>query len=442
MSLQANNLTFKYFKNTTKPVIENLDFTVEKGTITLLTGKSGSGKSTLGYLLSGLYPESAGFLTSGKICIDGVDITQLTPNQRVPYVTMMFQNPDLQFCMNNLEQELAFCLENIAVPEADIPVLTTEAIDFLKLEPLRTQPFHTLSGGQKQKCALCCILALNSQYIILDEAFANIDPQSTKELIGMLRQMNVTVLAIDHNIDLWEGHYDQLISLDGSAAKVFDLKLDLPHTDETIITATALQVNGIDYPDIEIKKGSINAVVGASGSGKSTFFKTLIKQHPYKGSLRFNQQEVAKTRRKRLFNQCGIVFQNPANQFLALTTYDEVLFSVKRWYKDKNTQWQDAKTMELLRMFKLDTHKKYSPYMLSGGQQRRLAVLSMIAGSQDVLMLDEPTYGQDYENMCAMMQLLKEKAATGLTIIFATHNMQIAQQFSHQLITIGGEKDV
>ena len=294
-----------------------------------------------------------------------------------------------------------------------------------------------MSGGEKQKCALACIVALKSRYIILDEAFANIDPISAREIIEIVCQLNVTILAIDHNIELWTGKYNNIISLDNSVATPFDLKADLHELGETLIATKGLVVNGIRYPDILIKKGSINAIVVRSGAGKTTLFKTLIKQYKYEGSISLNGVEVRRVGRRKQFVQCGIVFQNPACQFLALTVFEEVLFSVKRWYKKKSPQWQEEKTLELLAMFKLDGYKKYAPYMLSQGQQRRLAVLTMIAGSQEVLFLDEPTYGQDYENICVMMRLLLEKAKSGLTIIFATHNITIAENFSHQIIKVG-----
>ena len=437
MSLQANNLTFKYFEKGTKYIFENLDFHIPKGEITLLTGKSGSGKSTLAYVLAGLYPENAGILISGEVIVDGVNIATLTPDKRVKYITMMFQNPDLQFCMNHLEQELEFCLENVGVEEGARAQRINSAISTLGINHLRGQSFNTMSGGEKQKCALACIVALESQYIILDEAFANIDPVSAREIIEMLSQLQVTVLAIDHNVLLWEGKYDKMISLDGSVVTTFDLKANLHELGDTIIETKNLIVGGISYPDIKIKKGSINAVVGRSGSGKTTLFKTLIKQYKYEGSITLNDIPVRRVGKRKLFGQCGIVFQNPANQFLALTVFDEVLFSVKRWYKKRDLQWQEEKTIELLRLFKLDGYKKYAPYMLSQGQQRRLAVLTMIAGAQDVLLLDEPTYGQDYENICVMMELLLEKAKSGLTVIFATHNLTIAKNFSHQIIEVG-----
>jgi len=451
MSLEAKNITFKYFENSQRTILSNLDFHLPEGKITVLTGKSGCGKSTLAYILAGLYPENGGFLLSGNVSYKGMDIHALTPDKRVTYVSMMFQNCDLQFCMNNLENELLLCLENIGMPQEETAASISNAVDALGIRHLLHRNFNNMSGGEKQKSALCCILALKSRCIILDEAFANIDTQSAREIIALIKNLNTTVLAIDHNVELWEGAYDHVVSLDNSAAinSVCTAKgthgfggaedvRELNETGETIISAGALTVNGISYPDMTFKKGSLTAIMGPNGCGKTTFFKTLIRQHKYKGSIDFLGRELKKHGKNHIFSKCGIVFQNPSNQFLALTVYDEILFSVNRWHKNESASLKEEKTLELLRFFDLERYKKYSPYLLSQGQQRRLAVLSMIAGQQEILLLDEPTYGQDYENISAIMGLLLEKARNGLTVIFSTHNEKVARNFSHKIINLQG----
>ena len=439
--LDAKNITFKYFKNTQRNILEDQNFLLPEGKITILTGKSGSGKSTLAYILAGLYPENCGFLTSGSVFHGGVDIHSLTPNKRVAYVSMMFQNCDLQFCMNNLENELLFCLENIGTPPEETADIISRAAAAIGIQHLLHRNFNNMSGGEKQKCALCCILVLKSKCIILDEAFANIDIKSAREIISIIKSLNATVLAIDHNVALWEGACDNIVSLDGSMINAADYIPALSETGETILTAKGLKVNNISYPDMTFEKGSLTAILGPSGCGKTTFFKTLIKQHKYKGNVNFLGKELVKCGKNYIFSKCGIVFQNPSNQFLALTVYDEIFFSVNRWHKNESPAIKEEKTLELLKLFDLEKYKKYSPYLLSQGQQRRLAVLSMIAGEQEILLLDEPTYGQDYENIRAIMELLLEKARNGLTVIFSTHNEKAAQNFSHKIIRLKGSEN-
>ena len=436
--LVAKNITYKYHADSKKNILENVNLSIKEGQITLLTGKSGSGKSTLAYILAGLYPENGGVLLSGEVYIDGEDIHQLKPSKRVRYVSKMFQNCDLQFCMNNLQQELTLCLENIGTPPEQMSKEIQDAVSLLGIERLLHQNFNTLSGGEKQKCALCCILLLKSKCIILDEAFANVDDKAAKEIIQLIRKTGLSVLAIDHNPALWEGVYDTIINFDNSPP------FPLPTIEKTkrgdngaLIVTENLKVHDIVYPKLSFQKGSITAILGASGSGKTTLFKTLIRQHKYQGSILLENRPLNKIKRKDLFSQCGIVFQNPANQFLSLSVFDEILFSVKKWNKDKSDSWQQEKTHELLNAFGFEKHKKYSPYMLSQGQQRRLAVLSMLAGKQSILLLDEPTYGQDLENIYTIMQLLKSKAEEGLTILFTTHNHGVAKAFSDAIIYLG-----
>ena len=214
------------------------------------------------------------------------------------------------------------------------------------------------------------------------------------------------------------------------------LCLSYEGVDKIFGRGTRNPVHALKSVSFTINPGELFCLLGPSGCGKTTFFKTLIKQNKYKGEIDFLGKKHSKLGSNYIFSKCGIVFQNPSNQFLALTVFDEILYSVNRWYKHETVEWKEQKTIELLKVFDLEQYKKYSPYLLSQGQQRRLAVLSMIAGEQEILLLDEPTYGQDYENINVIMELLMEKAKNGLTVIFSTHNEKVAHNFSHKIIKL------
>ena len=486
MSLVAYNITFKYFDNAKTNIISNINLTLPEGTITVLSGNSGSGKSTLAYVMAGLYPENAGFLTSGKVMWKDVEIHSLSPDKRVQYVTMMFQNADLQFCMNNLEQELEFCLENKNIPEDEHVLQIHRVVNRLEIPHLLGRPFHMMSGGEKQLCALACILLLDSVCIILDEAFANIDVPTANKIISILKESGKTILAIDHQVSLWAHVMDRhaILNVQGSIETIDDVKMNAQGLIETIdcvkmnsfgldvsidnITSsrdrletmnynkmnsiecneraiheqtTVLQVENasvrdIRYPNMKFHKGCITAIMGPSGCGKTSLFQTLIGQNKYNGTIEIKDKSLHKWKKKHLYRTCGIVFQNPSNQFLALNVYDEVYTSVKQWYPKHTETWKKERTLELLDMFGLKRYIRYSPYLLSQGQQRRLAVLTMIAGNQEILLLDEPTYGQDGENIKVMMELLVQKAKEGLTIVFTTHNENIASSYAHSIVTL------
>ena len=474
MGLIANNITFKYFENAKKNTISNLDIILPEGTITVLSGKSGSGKSTLAYVLAGLYPENAGFLLDGEVLWMDHNIHELTPDQRVQYVAMMFQNADLQFCMNYLEQELDFCFENIRLSKEEQEIRIEHVIHTLGIQHLLRRPFHTMSGGEKQLCALACIFALDSRCIILDEAFANIDVATARKIIRILKESGKTVLAIDHQVSLWESVMDchlkfEELSLDldcfvkDTRNDVIDAlprpchcehKRSNPEDNQTsshldcvakntptnitdpILTINDIMIRDIAYPPMQFHKGSITAVMGPSGCGKTSLFQTIIGQTKYQGHITLLQKSLKKWKRNALFQICGIVFQNPSNQFLALSVYDEIYYSVNQWNAKQPEVWKKQRTLELLELFGLKRYQRYSPYLLSQGQQRRLAVLTMLAGEQEILLLDEPTYGQDGENIKAMMQLLLERAKDGLTIIFTTHNEQVAFDYANHIIRL------
>ena len=246
--LVAQNITYKYHANSKRNILESNEIALEEGSITLLTGKSGCGKSTLAYILAGLYPENGGVLLSGQVLIDGQNIHQLAPSKRVAYVSMMFQNCDLQFCMSNLHQELMLCLENIGAPTDCMTAEIQNAVARLGIEELLYREFNTLSGGEKQKCALCCILLLKSKCIILDEAFANIDTQSAKEIVQLIRKTGLTVLAIDHNTELWEGIYDYKINFDNSPDFTMPpIQKTLSDSKDTLIKSENLSVNNMFF---------------------------------------------------------------------------------------------------------------------------------------------------------------------------------------------------
>ena len=436
--LTAENITFKYFKDSKRTILDNISMSFRQGSVTLITGKSGCGKSTLAYILAGLYPENGGHLVSGQVRADGVNVHELKPGKRVTYVSMMFQNCDLQFCTDTLYHELHLCLENISVPPADMHVRIDEAVMRMGLSKLLHRSFNTLSGGEKQKCALCCILVLRSKYVILDEAFANIDDKSAKEIIALICKTDLTVIAIDHNKELWEGVYDEHISFDGSELFTPPMVTRTATLSSELIKADKVMIADIAYPCFSTARGSVTAITGESGSGKTNLFKALIRQKHYSGSIKIDNKELVKIKKRHLYNKCGIVFQNPANQFLALNVFDEVLYSVKRWSHSKCESIHHQTVSELLSYFELEPYKKYSPYMLSQGQQRRLAVLTMLAGNQDILLLDEPTYGQDYESVYKIMSLIKKKSEQGLTVLFNTHNMRAARDFADGIIKLEG----
>lgn len=476
--LSVKNITFRYFEQAKKNILENAELDIKAGKIVVIIGNSGCGKSTLAAVSSGLYPENAGQLLSGTIKICGKELSSMTNSKRTKLLSMMFQNPDLQFCMDTLRKEMIFCLENICIPKDEMDEKIIRFANKLNIEDLLDRKIHSLSGGEKQKAALCCLFLIHSKGLFLDEPFANLDMDSTKELVTMLKKHNekyqTTIIAIDHKIDHWLTIADEFIIM-GKGGQILErgitshtladyknifLEQGLFYPEDEIeyqkgesgfpiVTLQDISIKKGDTKDyilrdcnVSFERGKITALLGGSGSGKTTLFSAILKQIKYEGTILLEGKDIKKIRSKQLFNQIGTVFQNPANQFISTQVQNEVEQSFSIWYPKIEKEKREKKVLELLDEYNLKPYQRYSPYMLSQGQQRRLAVLSILIGNQKILFMDEPTYGQDNRSTQAIMsQILAMVEKQGLTVVMATHDRNLAYKYADKIYTIK-EKEI
>lgn len=482
LALELEDVVFRYQEKGRRNILDHTSLTIPAGTLTVLMGGSGCGKSTLAAVAAGLYPENGGFLERGIIRLYGQDLKTLDPQKRAAYLTVLFQNPDLQFCMNTLREEMRFCLENICIPAGKMDERIEQAAAELGIAPLLDQSLSTLSGGEKQKAALSCLYVMETRCILLDESFANLDHEAAIQLLEMLLRMKAsgrTILAIDHRADLWLEAADEIILLEEGgrvAARSINCK-NLPEhradferlglfypgsrSERTVARPAEgkplLQFRGVsirkglpirrkwgrpvyDAPflvqntDADFPAGCMTAVLGSSGTGKTTTFLSVLRQHPYTGQILFQGRDIEKMKLKELYRHIGIVFQNPANQFVTQNVEDEVCVGLRLWEPGLSDEACRQRAEELLDRYGLKRQRRYSPYMLSQGQQRRLAVLSVLAGGQELLLLDEPTYGQDSRSVNAIMEHLREKVEQeGLTVIFITHDTELAAAWADKI---------
>lgn len=439
-AIRVEDVTFRYFPEGKRNILEHANLTIPEGGITVLTGDSGCGKSTLAAVIAGLYPENGGVLTGGRVELFGKPVSAMRGKERAETICMMFQNPDLQFCMNTLRKELLFCMENICVPACDMDRRMSHVVELLHMQPLLDRKLDTLSGGEKQKAALCCMMVLDSRILVLDEPFANIDTPTARQIIGHLQtlaEQGKTILAIDHRPQLWQQAADRILCLGTSSQAARSV---CRSTKEEAGTAVELREFTIcretpllEQANADFPKGKLSMILGDSGSGKTTTFLSLLKQHPYLGTVRINGRELRKIRQRELFSQVGVVFQNPGNQFITQNVLQEVQTSLKIWKKEADAE-------KLLEDYSLWQYRKYSPYMLSQGQQRRLAVLSVLCGGQKILLLDEPTYGQDSGSTAVIMEQLQRGMENGLTVICITHDEDLAHCWADKIYRLEGRK--
>ena len=482
MALELHDVVFRYQEKGKRNILDHVDLRIKAGTLTVLMGSSGCGKSTLAAVAAGLYPENGGFLECGSIRLGGDDLKALNPQKRAAYLTVLFQNLDLQFCMNTLREEMRFCLENICVPAGEMDDRIERAATQLNTAQLLDRRLSTLSGGEKQKAALACLYVMESRCLLLDESFANLDREAAVSLLELLQQVKAagrTIVVIDHKADLWVDVADEIILLEeGGKVAVRGINrqnLSAHRTDferfglfypgekpKRGATRAAEKDPILEFRGVSIRKGlptrpkwgrpvyeapflvqdtdaafpagCMTAVLGPSGAGKTTTFLSVLRQHPYTGQILFKGRDITKIKPRELYRHIGIVFQNPANQFITQNVEEEVCAGLRIWRPDLSEEECCRQAKVLLDRYGLKRQRRYSPYMLSQGQQRRLAVLSVLVGGQELLLLDEPTYGQDAHSVNAIMEHLREKAEReGLTVIFITHDAALAAAWADKI---------
>ena len=459
MSIQLDHIHFTYFEDR-KDLLPGFSASFSSSEITVLTGASGCGKSTLLYLAAGIYPHGAGILREGTVRVEGEDPAKLTPPRRCALVGMMFQNPELQFCMDTVKNELVFCLENICMDPADMDGVIDEALEFSGIPHLKERTLISLSGGERQKVMLACLMALRPKWLLLDEPFANIDDRSARTIAAKLKEMNrvygTGILAVDHRLDNWLEAADTIRvmedgqlrpevmtpdSLDpdvleslGVIVPGHSYRPDIPPVKEgkTVLTLEHLSVHHKNEPILTdvtaaFKAGHIYAIVGPSGCGKSTLFGALSGIFPYKGKAFLEGKDLKKLKKADL-GKIGFVTQNPQDQFVADTVRDEIMVGLK----DKDTAPQVSE--QVLRGIRLWRYRDISPYMLSQGQQRRLGVAALMAYDCHMLVCDEPTYAQDRRNTKAIMDgLCSQARERGVALLFSTHDRQLAADYADEI---------
>ena len=460
--ITLERVTFRYLEQSKRPVLDEVSASFDRSRITVLTGPSGCGKSTLLYLAAGIYPQNAGFLQGGTVRVEGQEPAALGPGERCALVGMLFQNPELQFCMDTVENELFFCLENRRVPRAEMEERLSAALDFCGIAHLRRRPLRSLSGGEKQRAALAGLAALRPAWILLDEPFANLDDQTAALLCGQLarfhRECGTGILAIDHRLDHWLSIADEIRlmaqdgTLDGAAYAPSALSpqawaergVSVPGCpyqaarpvktgpEEVVLSLRGLRVSQdgrevLRDVNADFFRGRIHVIVGPSGSGKSTLFGALSGLYRYQGSARLEGMELSRHRR-RLTGRMGFVTQSPQDQFVADTVLDEVTVSLRH---SAGAGDPAAGAEAVLRRIQLWRFRRLSPYMLSQGQQRRLGVAALLAYDCQVLVCDEPTYAQDRGRTAAIMDALQQEVVErGLTLILSTHDRALAQDYA------------
>lgn len=442
-------------------LFSGLSMEARAGEIVLLAGRSGVGKSSLMHVISGYYPNEDAAVDCEQLEVAGHDLRGKSLLERTRYVRSVFQNARLSFAMATPYEEMLFCLENFCAPVHQMEERVMEQARACRIQPLLHREFALLSGGELQKVAFACASLVEAPLYLLDEPFANIDEESIPYFIERIKRWarkGKAVCVIDHRLDFWdwvdrwylldERGTLQIIGVPLSAADTESLKEnglvgDLPpksaKPDWRYPQREVLRLQNVSIfvspgeplvrnIHVRLHAGEMAALIGASGAGKTSFFRALLKQCPFRGSIELLGRPLEKMKKKELYASVGLVFQDPSLQFMAVRVSEEIRISFPHLPEAARREWMGR--------FHFDAVQDVSPWLISQGQQRRLAFLTMACGDKKILLVDEPTYGQDFQHACLIMTLLQGLCRRGLACIFASHDRRFVNQFAHQVMRI------
>lgn len=459
-AIGVTNLRLKYPGDEVPLLFQGVSFSVMPGEKVLLLGPSGCGKSTLLQVLSGIVPD---------IIEIPLKADRLVTPSRWGYV---FQDPDAQFCMPYVDEEIAFVLENRQVPREEMPARIAH---YLSLVGLQLEDAHTLinqlSQGMKQRLAIASVLALEPEVLFLDEPTALLDEEGTGLVWETIRSISAdkTLVIVEHKISGILDLIDRLIVIspngeilaDGIPQVIFerykkqlaDYGIWYPgvwdgfHMERLKGSNSAVETDAENWQPIlslrdftglrggQIKTSVDNLsvypgdwimIIGANGAGKSSLLLAIMRLIPTKGSCWIDGVKGNKI--EQIAQQVGFVFQNPEFQFVTNSVEEELLYSLPEAEEGKGKGAQQAALEELLVQYDLLALRKRHPFQLSMGQKRRLSVASAMVRRPRILLLDEPTFGLDASGTMRMLEQLERLRAGGTVIVMVTHDEEIVKR--------------
>jgi energy-coupling factor transporter ATP-binding protein EcfA2 len=440
--------------------VRDVDLVLEPGERVLLTGPSGSGKSTLLRGLAGLLEPESGDVTGG-LTVDG------GPAARRRHRTgMVFQDPDSQLVMSRSGDDVAFGLENTGMPPGRIWPAVDAALDAVGFGLGRDRATAALSGGQKQRLVLAGALAPRPGLLLLDEPTAQLDAAGADLVRASVQRAvadrSATLVVVDHDMEPWLPLVDRVVELlplggvaeHGAGWRPPALRLPARRAHPpggVLLTAARAGYahRGSPAPavrptDVELTAGRTLAVTGPNGSGKSTLALLLAGlRAPTTGRVLatpllaagLREQSPSRWRAADLVERIGTVFQQPEHQFLTARVRDELSLGPRR--SGTGPAAAAALADELLERLGLAAVADANPFTLSGGQQRRLSVATALSTRPRVLVLDEPTFGQDRDTWAELVALLAEQQDGERALCVVTHDAAVVSALADDVLRLG-----
>ena len=497
--IELKDFSFQY-KAQSEPTLKNLNLTIYKGEKVLIVGPSGSGKSTIGQCLNGIIPNIYKGTSSGQFLIQGKEAFDLSIYEKSHLVSTVLQDTDGQFIGLSVAEDLAFALENDMVELGTMKERVqswAERLDLMKLLDHRPQD---LSGGQKQRVSLAGVLIDESPILLFDEPLANLDPKSGQDIIDLIDQIHeeqgTTTIIIEHRLEdvlyrpvdrvilinqgqvLFNGRPDELLRTtllaeNGIREPLYLTALrqlgqdinQLEHLDrlddiqlddvncvipEATFTKTGeaeelLKLEQISFAyqenhpilkniSLTIPKGQRLAIVGKNGAGKSTLAKAICGFITTEGQYTSRGEDIKQESVKERAERVGYVLQNPNQMISTNMIFDEVALGLRL----RGVSEEDIKerVYQVLKTCGLYEFRKWPISALSYGQKKRVTIASILVLGPEILVLDEPTAGQDQRNYTEIMEFLDSLQEKGHTIVMITHDMQLMLDYSDRALVV------
>ena len=459
--------------------LSDVDLDIAPGERVLVLGPSGSGKSTLMGGLAGLLGGAEEGEATGTLTVDGV-----APAEARGRVGLLMQDPEAQVVLARVGDDVAFGMENLGVAREEIWPRVENSLEAVGLSVPLDHSTTELSGGQKQRLALASILAMGPGLLLLDEPTANLDPSGVAEVRAAVEKVvertGATVVVVEHRVDVWASLVDRVIvvadgaiAADGPLDEVLAQQGDalrergiwLPGDDVAAEVGPAPEVPpasseaapiarvadltiGYDASapvrsgiDLTIERGVSTCIVGANGAGKSTFALTLAGLlPPLEGAVEVETSDGTagdphEWSSKQLLGRMSMVFQEPEYQFLAATVAEELAIGPRAaGMTDEEIAPLVDEHLEALGLTKL---ARANPMTLSGGEKRRLSVATALISAPELLILDEPTFGQDRGTWLGLVRLLRAALERGVTLVSITHDPAFVAAMGQRVVDLG-----
>lgn len=490
--IALSDLSYTYPQAAT-PALRHIDWAIGDGEFVLLAGRSGSGKSTLLRCFNGLVPHFTGGVLAGEVMLAGLDAVRAGPRRLSRLVGFVAQDPEAQSVLDQVEAEVAFALENAAIPPPEMRARVEEALALVDLLPLRDRGLATLSGGERQRLTIAAALALRPRVLVLDEPTSQLDPHSAADVLRALVRLNeelgLTIVLAEHRLERVLRYADRLTYLEAgrivvdAPAREALARLDAAGIDVgpplvkvaralnwqplplTVMEAQpfansiapapprpprqpsavtpVLEIEGLRFAyhgrpalnGIELTAGAGEAValLGRNGAGKSTLLKCIV------GLLAAQAGEIRvdgrSTRGRSVADLCrviGYLPQNPDDLLFAETVADELRTTLRNHRLPETP----GLTTDLLRELELDGLQDAYPRDLSVGQRQRVALGAVTVTRPRLLLLDEPTRGLDGATKAALVALWRQWLAEGAALLLVTHDVELAATIAHRTVIL------